>query len=159
MQEVNKAPYWTGHDTLVYISDLGDTAILYGQGKEFGTRIDNSGPGDADCGGRPTILYHNESMALRFISSNGLLQKIDYYGFRFEETIEYTQIQINDFEPIKYGVNILNDPIRYDTTIVIDGSLAHCYFSRRQEPYFFFNDPLGIVRIVNVANRNWTLQP
>ncbi len=80
VSDINKSkiPYSnTGKDTLIYFSNFGDTAILYGQGKQ--TLMDVfSAPSAAnpDCG---NISYWSfERILFTFIGNNSELNKLEY---------------------------------------------------------------------------------
>ena len=86
----SKIPF-KGNDTLTYISDAGDTAILFGSGKrEFIDQIRKNISGNADCP-RSTV-DNNETISIEYTGDNKELNKIKYkiYGNKERTEIEFT---------------------------------------------------------------------
>ena len=86
----SKIPF-KGNDTLTYISDAGDTAILFGSGKkEFIDQIRKNISGNADCP-RSTV-DNNETISIEYTGDNIELNRIKYkiYGNKERTKIELT---------------------------------------------------------------------
>ena len=109
----SKIPF-KGNDTLTYISDAGDTAILFGSGKkEFIDQIRKNISGNADCP-RSTV-DNNETISIEYNGSNNELNKL---GFKIYGNTENTKIQflINSF----YGNT---DPYYFNNTTTYSDSV------------------------------------
>jgi hypothetical protein len=72
----SKIPF-KGNDTLTYISDAGDTALLFGSGKrEFIDQIRKNISGNADCP-RSTV-DNNETISIEYNGNNNELNNVKY---------------------------------------------------------------------------------
>jgi len=150
-----KIPY-SGTDTLVFISDQGDTATLVGQGKKTyyitNTR-DNSG--NADC--QWLVNKHYENVEINFAGNNQLLFNI------------YYRIAKTDFDPINLtGIEfIINKQNRIGSTLE-----NAFYYLPKQDSIFInniyksggyinndktilYNNDLGILKM-NLPTFTWT---
>jgi hypothetical protein len=71
----SKVPYKTGYETLTYISDSGDTAVLQGQGiKNYYVTSSDYSTDDPDCGGMDE--WHVESIDYSFVGDNSNFSKL-----------------------------------------------------------------------------------
>ncbi|NDC31090.1 MAG: hypothetical protein EBZ58_09195, partial [Bacteroidetes bacterium] len=88
-----KIPY-TGTDTLVFVSDANDTAVLIGQGKNTYYQIVTKGLSSGDCPRTSVEKYENVDM--NFIGNSAELNKI---YFRINTT-EFSKNSLIGFEII-----------------------------------------------------------
>ncbi len=89
----SKIPF-KGNDTLTYISDGGDTAILIGNGKRAYMDVISKNIGDLECSRYQ--VDNNETVSFEYNGSNSELNKL---GFKIYGNNESTKIQflINSF--------------------------------------------------------------
>jgi hypothetical protein len=74
----SKIPY-TGTDTLIFISDRGDTAKLYGQGKQTYNDVTSKPSSiDPDCSNLDYTYYEN--IQINFVGNNPNLNQIKYWS-------------------------------------------------------------------------------
>ena len=146
LSDFNKVSYYTGHDTLVFISNAGDTATLYGQGKQTYFDLTNSGISNADCGSTPQYTYHNENLDLVFSGSDNDLYKIEYHGY-FDLAGQETNLTV-DTETGSWGIT--------PEKITIKGIEYDCVYSSLV-PHTYYSFQFGILRIDSINGKNWTL--
>jgi hypothetical protein len=123
----SKIPF-KGNDTLTYISDAGDTAILIGSGKrEFIDKVRTVIGGNADC--YKYNVDNNETISIEYTGDNIELNRIKYkiYGNKEKTEIEFT---INSYYGITYPYNF-NTPVFYTDSTMINGN-------------FYYGRPLGL---------------
>ena len=85
----SKIPF-KGNDTLTYISDMGDTAILIGNGKRAYMDVISKNIGDLDCSRYQ--VDNNETIIFEYLGKNIELNKIEYKitGRNTRTLIEFT---------------------------------------------------------------------
>ena len=145
-----KIPY-TGWDTLVFVSDAGDTATLYGKGeKQNYDETRNTRGGDCP----QTTISKYENIRIDFLSG-GQLRKIEIYLYK--KTYDPKQItgceiiidnQINrgfGFEYILYHSPI-HDSILLNGTYITGGYVGNV----------LYNVQFGILKFNNIQNKTWT---
>ncbi len=123
----SKIPF-KGNDTLIYISDAGDTATLIGTGKKvYIDQVRKDISGNADC---PKYnLDNKETIGIEYYGDNTELNRIKYkiYGNQERTEIEFT---FNTYYGITYPYN-LNSPIFYTDSVNIGNK-------------FYLGRPLGL---------------
>lgn len=123
----SKIPF-KGNDTLVYISDAGDTATLIGTGKKvYIDQVRKDISGNADC--PKYTVDNNETISIEYNGNNPELYKVMYkiYGNTEKTEIEFT---INNLYGITYPYNF-NTPVFYTDSVSIGNK-------------FYIGRPLGI---------------
>lgn len=149
-----KIPY-TGNDTLVYISDAGDTAILIGQGKKNYYESVRSSLNSGDC---PRYkLDNNEIIAILYSSNINELLNIKYIlNGNSEKTHLICTINSLSHGDYPYYLNneifyndsfMLNNKLYYGTTINIQNSI-----------FGLFNWHYGFVKIKIIGGKEWYLK-
>jgi len=148
-----KIPY-TGTDTLVFISDKGDTAALIGQGKKtiFNQIIKTV---NDDC--TKSTIYNYEKMDINFIGENILFNKILYRVAKTSfDPIGLTGLEIyfNDnyrvgstIEYVFYNMNI-EDSIKINGNYISGGFIDN-------EKKILYNMQFGLLKL-NFSNLTWT---
>jgi hypothetical protein len=132
----SKIPY-TGTETLVFVSNTGDTVTLYGQGKQSAANVFSApSSNDPDCGN--IISYWDfENILITFKGSNIVFNKFVYglgYSYMLNGFNPPTPISDNGlgFELssgngafISFGTSAAyaNDSTKYVDTVTINGSL------------------------------------
>lgn len=115
----SKIPF-KGNDTLIYISDAGDTATLIGTGKKiFINQVRKNISGNADC---PKYTEdNNETISIECNGDNTELNKLKYkiYGNTERTKIELTA---NVYIGIDYPY-YLNTPVLYTDSVNIGNEL------------------------------------
>ncbi len=164
----SKIPY-TGTDTLVFISDVGDTATLYGQGKQTYMQVLSTySSNNPDCG---NISYWNfEHIVLTFIGSNSAINKLVYglsYPFVFQNNnppSPITESNALGFE-ISSGIGVLiscgsftsyaNNNINYIDSVAING-LTYKGVNLCDSSKGLYNYQYGILRFKDASHKTWT---
>ena len=155
-EDKSKVPF-KGNDTLVYYSDAGDTAILYGQEKKEGYNWAMGGDGDFDC--PRTYNHYYESNEYSYIGNDSGLFQIKYNLFIYEfdsgSGIHYV---LNTFE-YGFAPSFINSPSNYKDSILIKGN----YFKGSKFIYlnsvtFLYNYKYGFLQIKFEPGKNWTLK-
>lgn len=153
LSNMNKANVYKGNDTLVFISNAGDTAILYGQNKKDYYVSNLSQPSSADC---PKYAYYQyENFDLIFSGNNTQLYKIEYHGYVSTVPQEVTDISVNNYTS-GYSATYFRNTLNYFTQINIKGINYNCLLSD-YPPYTYYNQQYGILRIDSINGKNWTL--
>ena len=116
----SKIPF-KGNDTLSYISDAGDTAILIGNVKRAYMDVISKNIGDLECSRYQ--VDKKETIIFEYLGNNLELNKINYkiYGNKERTEIEFT---INTYYGITYPYN-LNTPVFYTDSTMINGNLYY----------------------------------
>ncbi len=141
-------PY-TGNETLMFISNQGDTAILIGQGKN--DYILNS---TVNVGNDPACPkydgYSFEYLDCEYISSNSNLFHI-IYRLNIDK---YNDIRINtnlnDITEYNPRLGIYNDTSRYTYSIPCGNKILlgrKIFGEKETDPFFIYNKSYGIIRI------------
>jgi hypothetical protein len=150
----SKIPF-KGNDTLTYISDAGDTAILIGSGKrEFIDKVRTVISGNADC--YKYNVDNNETIIFEYLGNNIELNKIKY---KITGNKERTLIEFN--------INILyandypyyfNSEKFYTDSILINGY----YYSGLPKVddvfYSLYNFKYGFLKIQFNGGKIWLLK-
>ncbi len=148
--DINKIPYRTdGRDTLVYISDEGDTATLYGQGAKrdydvIGTRRSpNPDCQEVDAKSYETIEYY-------FKGTSPLINTINYKVTSDNGVTVYFNINnISLYDPYFEFVNYTN---RYIDTVLINSKIYNGVLLYSSRPSvanipLLYNYKFGILKI------------
>ena len=155
----NQIPF-KGPDTLTYISNIGDTAILIGQGKNnyiLNSKIRVST--NPDCPEYDN--YSNEFVDIKYKGTNPNLFEIfvSYYNenpFGDELiTVYLNRINTN----FKGYVDFYNNISRYDTSIIIGTDIiyGHKFNRNDNKPAFIYNIEYGFLQITLDSNTIYTL--
>lgn len=145
-EEKSKIPY-TGTDTLVFVSDKGDTVTLIGQGKQQTYKRTTSG-GNPDC--QISYNYDNyERIDYNYLANNPILNNIDFSLQRYDDNGSFDCI-LNGFYKFNFGILEANDSLRYKDTVIYKNKTIKCL---RMVSYtdpstnYYFNYLFGIVKI------------
>ena len=152
-----KIPY-TGTETLVFISNTGDTATLVGQGKdEYYVNIKNLRNGGGDC---PLYSIRNyDNINLSFKNDSQIKFTLIYYLNNEIESPSLTNISfyINNIDI----ANSSSEYIDYMAEKPTDSILyIHRYYSgiyMDDSKTALFNKQLGIIKFKDLENKIWTL--
>jgi len=133
----SKIPF-KGNDTLTYISDAGDTAILIGNGKRAYMDVISKNIGDLECSRYQ--VENNETVSFEYNGSNSELNKIKYkiWGNKDRTLIEYF---VNDVYSNDYPY-YFNSTKFYTDSILING-------------IFYSGIPLDNVKYKGLYNYNF----
>jgi len=152
----SKIPF-KGNDTLIYISDAGDTAFLVGTGKKaFIDQVRKNISGNADC---PKYSVDNkETISIEYNGDNTELNKLKYkiYGNSEKTEIEFT---INNLYGITYPYNF-NTPVFYTDSVSIGNKF---YIGRPlglNSPNYkaLYNYNYGFLKIQLSGGKTWLLK-
>jgi hypothetical protein len=149
-----KIPY-NGTDTLVFVSDKGDTANLYGQTiNQFYYKITQN-YGTADCQKNYTYKYQNINTS--FLGNNLKLYSVSFIAYMNEQltnpSTNSIKIIINDSLFGKSNFEYFNSLTYPDDSVIINGKYEIGYNFNNS---IFFNFKYGILRIKDSKNNIWT---
>ncbi len=151
-QDLSKIPY-TGFDTLVYVSDSGDTAALYGHGR---------------------FEYHDEikaSKAIHCYSSYSRLYQHLEYSFAGNDSLNTVlyNVYMNDYDETglyfrlnKLGVGgstlFYNLDSQYNSSIVLNGKNIPARWVAKSYVEFYYNYRYGFLQIKFIPGKTWKLR-
>ncbi|MES2727828.1 MAG: hypothetical protein V4643_12040 [Bacteroidota bacterium] len=150
-EEKNKIPY-TGTDTLVFVSNQGDTATLIGQGKKQTYTRTTTG-GNPDCGSKSYTYENYEKIEFSFKGSNIDLNNILFVAKRYNspyDYLSYYDCDINMTDKFNYGILESHDINRYKDTVLYRNNIIKCLkmFSYTDTTTnYYFNNLYGIVKV------------
>ncbi len=151
-----KIPY-TGTDTLVFISDKGDTATLIGQGKKtIYTQIIKSV--NDDC--TKSTIYNYENLKCIFIGENKFLTNFQYCSYMDNKVQSPSLTTITLYSN---GNIIANSSYEflYSREIPDDSVLLSNIFYKGNYINYnktaLFNSQLGIIKFIDLYNKLWKL--
>lgn len=153
-----KIPY-TGTDTLVFISDQGDTATLVGQGKKTYYNTITNNAGTVDC---PKIENRNyENVNFEFKNDTSIFFKATFSILKYDVLGGYpstTSIKFNfnnteiDFSNIEYIMSFKS----FQDSILLNGKYVGGVYLGFNTYNALFNFENGILKF-KYNNKNWIL--
>jgi hypothetical protein len=150
----SKIPF-KGNDTLTYISDAGDTAILFGSGKrEFIDKVRTVIGGNADC--YKYNVDNNEIIIFEYLGNNIELNRIKYKitGRSSRTLIEFT---VNNKMGNDYPY-YFNTPKFYNDSTLINGAFFSGLPKFDEEFYSIYNFNYGFLKIQFNGGKIWLLK-
>jgi len=157
---ITKIPY-TGNETLVFISDAGDTATLLGEGKNRHYESVRSNIKGGDC---PRIGIDNyESIEYVYNSDDSLIHQIYYRVFMRNGNLIISPPSYNSLRIAINGINFFdgditdvnNEKYYIDSALIKGKYYKGLYIDDVKSILFSYK--FGILKIKNVKNRNWVL--
>ena len=151
-----KIPY-TGTDTLIFKSDAGDTAILYGQGKIDYYITDQKGGGSADC--PKTYKYKYENVEVDFTSTNSNLYQLSFTAFMNDMggTSSGVLIKANDLQICGSGFDYIDSKINNsEDSIFLNSIYQKGVYIQYSSKSVLFNYTKGILKFIDSNNKTWT---
>jgi hypothetical protein len=150
-----KIPY-TGTDTLVFVSDANDTAVLIGQGKNTYYQIVTKGLSSGDCPRTSVEKYENVDMNFEGKTTNTFAKTIQYKLFTDKENDNDEALQITYNGKLTYSqLNASNDESNY-SNYIINGNVFKGVKLINIKTFPFdtttsivFNHKYGILKIIN----------
>lgn len=148
--ESNKIPY-KERDTLIFLSDIGDTAIVYGiLTKGYNYRKEGGG------GNCPVWGIYAERRIFEFRSKVFELDSISTgWGINM-----YNKERTYFINNLGYPINKVNDISLYTDTVTYKGYKIQSIILDKSDSKIksvLYNYNYGILRIVTTNNRTWTL--
>lgn len=145
-EDKSKIPFSSNkyEDTLVFISDAGDTAALIGEGLRH-YNLAKPYIGNPDCGVTHTDYFENRMFT--FLSGvNSKLSQINLNN-TFNEISKETivEISIDNLERIKAGFDFINYDINYNDSLLLNGKYIK---GVNLSGYLLYNKQFGILKIV-----------
>jgi len=156
----NQIPF-KGSDTLRYISNIGDTAILIGQGKNnyiLNSKIRVST--NPDCPEYDN--YSNEFVDIKYKGTNpNLFEIFVRYDNQNNWGDEYTNVYLNKLNAnYKAYSDYYNDTVRYNQIVNISNKKIFGIIipgDNNKDPFFIYNKYYGILQITLDSNTVYTL--
>ncbi|MCX6187775.1 MAG: hypothetical protein NTU43_12425 [Bacteroidetes bacterium] len=154
-----KIPY-TGTETLVFISNTGDTATLVGQGKdEYYVNIKNLRNGGGDC---PLYSVRNyQKVEMKFVSDISSLSNIIYKVYmpsNLEEPgFTYIEVDVNNKYLVQRSYEYLcsqNNP--HDSIMINNIYRSGYYFNDINSKTLLYGNSYGILNF-KYNNQTWKL--
>jgi hypothetical protein len=148
-----KIPY-KGFDTLTFISNMGDTAILYCQGKNQNFDKESQNQTAADCGEAKHNFY--EKIEFNFEGSNSKLNNM-----KIEFNSKYGRLNINIMNKLCYGnIAYFNNSSNYSDQIKFkNNSISGAYVTPYNDTTIsvLYSYKLGCMKIKLLNNTTWLL--
>lgn len=155
-EEKSKIPY-TGTDTLVFISDKGDTATLIGQGKSQSYKRTTSG-GNPDCGAGSYVYENYEKVEYNYSNMNSELSSVNYQAnVYYLDKSGSISLKINNASFNDYILSNLNNDSKYkDSTLINDIYYKGIMLKSDDNTVnILFNYKYGVLYIKNLDSKNW----
>ncbi len=151
-----KIPY-TGSDTLVFVSDQGDTATLVGQNKKTYYNTITKNNNTVDC---PKIENKNyENIDLVFLSKldNLKILKVSVFAQIDINNLIFSTIRIYNFDKLLIGrtFEFIDNKSIEDSVFVNSSYLKGVYLD--SEKTILFNYSNGVLKYKDENNSRWTL--
>jgi hypothetical protein len=149
-----KIPY-TGSDTLIFISDVNDTAILIGQGKNIYYTKERNSLSSGDC---PRMGEDNfENFAINFNGPNADLSILKYVFYMTKDKRGGVYITINN-NTYPESINFLNNPYYYtDSTLIENKYYKGCIINSTNKFTTLYNYQFGFLSIF-VNNKTFKIK-
>lgn len=159
LSDSSKAQYpFKGTDTLTYISNKGDTALLIGLWKinSIGVRNINKS-GNPDC--EQIDVYNNEFIQVRYSGSNSKLYSFINDVIAGTENEEYTKFRINFEDEFGTTSDFFNNTLSYNKPINIGSQTINGRNIDRNDgsASFVYNKSFGILQIKITDSLIYTL--
>jgi len=154
-----KIPY-SGTDTLVFVSNSNDTAVLIGQGKKsFQTAIRNSIAG-GDCPRNAISNYDN--IKINFLSYNLLLANISLSIYKYEKfggSPNSTSInfRVNDNEIALTNLEYLTSIKTPQDSIMLNGINVGGVYMEDDTKAVVYSLKYGVLKFKDLNNAIWIL--
>jgi len=148
--EKSKIPYPKGKDTLTFLSDAGDTAILYSSGQFAGYEIVPL-TGRADCN---IGSAYSEKIEVNYVGANSVLNNIKYNVFINEFHESRIQLQYGNTYTSVFPLYYVNDETKYKDSVIINGTMI---YGVTLSGNIIFNKKYGVIKINNLTSKSWTL--
>ncbi len=149
-----------GFDTLVFISNVGDTAILYGQAMKTTNVGFPQQTTNADC---PGITEYYEKIEIGFWGNQSELYNINFkYYVKESSGKDYLDFNINNqYNFTNRDLSFLNNPSAYNKdSVMYKNNLVYGY-NPSSDPVnssnILYNYNYGILRIKINGGKTWIL--
>jgi len=152
-----KIPY-TGNDTLIFVSDAKDTAVLIGQGKKPSYISVNNRTGSVDCPKYNNYNYENIDYIFKdtnFIFSNFRFT-ISRYDLSYMPTTSI-MLTVNNNEVSHTSIVYLSSLVNVDDSIALNGKYVNgMYWEFNSNKTTLFSFKYGLLKF-QYNNRDWIL--
>jgi len=160
--EKSKIPY-SGTDTLIFLSNTGDSAKLFGHGKTDNYNTQSYWQATPDC---PQTTTNCEIISTTYIGSNIGFSNIKFIPENLCEPPAIVSISINGIKFQDYLLLQLSDSSNYHDTTIINSKLYHgikifslnANITIDSTNYIIYNYPSGIVKVKFSNNQTWLKQ-
>jgi len=153
-----KIPY-TGTDTLIFVSDAGDTATLIGQGKNTYYKKKTSVLGcSADC---PCLEYASyENVDYVFQGNNNFIQSLAFKIYMpnnaGKPNFTYIAVDLNNINMVQRSFEYVYFNKTPHDSIYIDGKYySGVYFNDNTSKTLLFSISAGILKFRDFDNKIW----
>jgi hypothetical protein len=147
----NKIPYGTGYDSLVYISNMQDTAILYGKGRrEYYEKDYVEGP----CVGYGYYICA-QNIYYNFVGNNPELNRLEvnyYYDLSLENPMKFIRWTLKNGN-VSNRLSFMNDSNNYSSSILYKGKTV---YGINGDDYFY-TYRYGFISIKFMNGKTWIL--
>ena len=150
-----KIPY-TGTDTLVFVSNTGDTATLIGQGKNTHYESVKSNISGGDCPRSSVLNYQN--IEINFESPNDTnLTTIFLKVNRPINAVNYTYLKLflNTKGLSSFPLELLKN---YDDSVLINKEYIKGYYIDSNKNQVLYNYQKGIIKLIDFKNKIWLIK-
>jgi hypothetical protein len=150
-----KIPY-IGKDTLVFISDAGDTATLIGQGKNTHYESVRSNISGGDCPRSSVMNYQNIEINFQSINDTNL-STIFLKLNRPINAVNYTYLKLflNTKGLSSFPLELLKN---YDDSVLINKEYIKGYYFDSNKNQVLYNYQKGIIKLIDFKNKIWLIK-
>jgi hypothetical protein len=153
----SQIPY-IGNETLTFISNQGDTAILVGQGKNnYILKEKVKVSSNPECPQEDNYSY--EHIDIEYQGNNFNLFNVIYSMYIDKYNSIYINVNINDKANYFADIGVYNDISRYNSPINVGSNIINGYNFNREDgkPAFIYNKNVGILSIIIDSSLTYTL--
>jgi hypothetical protein len=153
-----KIPY-SGTDTLVFISDQGDTATLIGQGKKtFYVTSTRNNSGNADCQWLENKNFEN--FEINFKNYNNFFSNVSFSIFKYNDNLgsypntTSMKFEVDNIEIASSNIEYISSLKSFQDSILLNGKFVGGVYLGFNTYNTLFNFEKGILKF-NYDNKNW----
>ena len=147
-------PY-NGLDTLIFVSNLGDTATIIGQGKNQYYVEDKQGNNNANCPKTTINKYGNIDIIFQ---GNNQLLSVEYHIYKNSfspKTLSGCDFIVNNQISLGSGYEYLTFYMPKQDSILLNGVYISGGYIEDNNYKILYNNQKGILKFINVNNKDW----
>ena len=158
LKESNKAriPY-TGSDTLIFISNLGDTAILIGESNNRYYIKHSSGLSNADCG-IPEDEFNYENVLYEYNGTNPYFHTLKLIIYKYDKILDpqFDNLDVlSDYFNNFSAFEDIDFTSQLKDSVLINGSVQYGVYLDHSSNKVLFNYQMGVLKVTDDNNRIW----
>ncbi len=146
-----------GFDTLVFISNVGDTATLFGHGKTQTNVAFPQQTTNADC---PGITEYYEKIEIGFFGDSPELHNLNFkYYVKESSAKDYIELRMDNHYFFTKVLSYMNNPTNYLDTIIYKNNKIYGFNASADDnsSYCLYNLNYGVLRLKINGGKTWIL--